>query len=437
MKRDREFSNKNRKLFVLDTSVLIYHEDSIHAFAGNDVIIPLEVLEEIDGLKKRNDKVGNSARYINRFLDDLRKMGSLSSGVYLKNHQKISVCLNSDLSILPEGMADSRDNRIISVALRLKNEGEEPVLISRDINVRVKCDALGLAAENYHREKAVVNRRDAYTGVKVIHLSPNQVNAFYDKGKIEYSDVELMPNEYLVLKGGAKSALAVHKSGFLRKLTHTAKGEFNVMGVSPRNKEQCFALEMLLDRKIHMATLTGRAGSGKTLLSTAAALHMLKAGYYDKIVLSRPIQSLSGDLGYLPGSKYEKMEPWIQPIIDNLKLIFKNGESYLEIMMQNGTIEVEALTYIRGRSLPRTIFILDEAQNITYAESKAVITRMGEDSKLILLGDLEQIDAPHLDSTTCGLGAVVEKFRDFELSGHITLLKGERSPLAAYAAKIL
>jgi PhoH-like ATPase len=179
------------------------------------------------------------------------------------------------------------------------------------------------------------------------------------------------------------------------------------------------------------------AGCGKTILSTAAAICMLKEGRYDKIVLSRPIQSLSGDLGYLPGTKYEKMEPWIQPIIDNLKLIFKNGESYLEMMMESGAIEVEALTYIRGRSLPRTIFILDEAQNITYAEAKAVITRMGEDSKLVLLGDLEQIDAPHLDSTTCGLGAVVEKFRDFELSGHITLLKGERSPLAAYAAKIL
>jgi PhoH-like ATPase len=164
---------------------------------------------------------------------------------------------------------------------------------------------------------------------------------------------------------------------------------------------------------------------------------MLNEGIYDKIIITRPVQSLSGDIGYLPGTKYDKMEPWIQPIIDNLKYIFKNAEHYFELMMEKGVIEIEALSYIRGRSLPNTIFILDEAQNITYKEAKAVITRMGENSKLILLGDVEQIDAPHLDSATCGLGAVVEKFRDFRLSAHITLLKGERSPLAAYAAKIL
>ena len=430
-------SKIERKLFVIDTSVLIYHEDSVHAFPGQDLVIPLEVLEEIDGLKNRPDKTGNAARYINRFLDELRDLGNLSEGVFLENGQKITVSLESDIKLLPDGMNNSRDNRIISVALHLKRAGLNPTVISRDINLRVKCDALSVSAESYHREKAVVKRRDAYTGVRVLHLSPKQISTFYEKGHIKHSEDTLMPNEYLVLKGGSQSALAVHKDGALNRLTHTSRGDFSAMGIKPRNKEQCFALEMLLDPDVHMATLTGRAGCGKTILSTAAAIHMLKEGRYDKIVLSRPIQSLSGDIGYLPGTKYEKMEPWIQPVIDNLKLIFNNGESYLDMMMESGAIEVEALTYIRGRSLPRTIFILDEAQNITYAEAKAVITRMGEGSKLVLLGDLEQIDAPHLDSTTCGLGAVVEKFRDFDLSGHITLLKGERSPLAAYAAKIL
>ena len=436
-RRTRRRKRPDRKLFVIDTSVLIYHEDAIHAFPGQDLYIPIEVLEELDGLKQRPDKVGNSARYINRFLDELRSEGNLSEGVFLKNGQKISISLDSDITLLPKGVNNSRDNRIISVALKLKADGLDPILISRDINLRVKCDALGIKAESYHKEKATVKRRDAYTGVKVIHLSPGQVTDFYDKGYIEHSEEDLMPNEYLVLKGGKQSALAVHKKGLLKKLTYTSKGDFEVMGIRPRNKEQCFALEMLLDPEVHMATLTGMAGCGKTILSTAAAIHMLKAGLYDKIVLSRPVQSLSGDIGYLPGTKYEKMEPWIQPVLDNLKLIFKNGESYLQMMMESGAIEVEALTYIRGRSLPRTIFILDESQNITYAEAKAVITRMGEGSKLVLLGDLDQIDAPHLDSTTCGLGSVVEKFRDFSLSGHITLLKGERSPLAAYAAKIL
>ncbi len=426
-----------RKLFIIDTSVLIYHEDSIHAFPGQDLVIPIEVLEEIDKLKTRQDKAGNAARYVNRFLDELRCRGSLSDGVVLDNGQSIRISLESSDKLIPEGFEDSRDNRIISVAVALRSKGLDPIVISRDINLRVKCDALSVRAESYHREKAVVNRKDAYTGVKVIHLSPGQVTSFYEDGGIFFEKEELMPNEYVVLKGGRQSALAVHKNGRLNKLSYTNRGNFDVMGIAPRNKEQTFALEMLLDEDIHMATLTGRAGCGKTILSTAAAMHMLKEGRYDKIVLSRPIQSLSGDLGYLPGTKYEKMEPWIQPVVDNLKLIYKNSSSYLEMMMESGAIEVEALTYIRGRSLPRTIFILDEAQNITYAEAKAVITRMGENSKLILLGDLEQIDAPHLDSTTCGLGAVVEKFRDFELSGHITLLKGERSPLAAYAAKIL
>ena len=431
-------TSEERKLFVIDTSVLIYHEDSIHAFPNQDLVIPIEVLEEIDGLKNRQDKAGNSARYVNRFLDDLRLSGSLSEGVSLENGQKIYVSLESSLGLLPDGLDDNRDNRILSVALVLKKRGLDPIFISRDINLRVKCDSLGIKAESYHRDKAVVKRKDAYTGVKVLHLSPSQISRFYENGSISYSETDLMPNEYLVLKGGTQSALAVHKNGSLIRLKRSFKGNSDVVGISPRNKEQTFALEMLMDPDIHMATLTGRAGCGKTILSTAAAIHMLKEGRYDKIVLSRPIQSLSGDLGYLPGTKYEKMEPWIQPVIDNLRLIFKNnGSSYLEMMMESGAIEVEALNYIRGRSLPRTIFILDEAQNITYAEAKAVITRMGEDSKLILLGDLEQIDAPHLDSTTCGLGAVVEKFRDFELSGHITLLKGERSPLAAYAAKIL
>jgi len=309
-------------------------------------------------------------------------------------------------------------------------------LISRDINIRVKCDSLGLSSENYHREKARVSRRGAYTGVSVLELSSDEINEFYSFGQIE-SESEFEPNEYLVLKGGAQSALAVYKNGIIKKLTHTSERGFSCQGIKPRNKEQTFALETLLDKDIHMATLTGKAGSGKTLLATAAAVHMLDLGWYEKIIISRPVQSLSADIGFLPGDKNEKMAPWIQPIIDNLKFVFKNGEHYFDIMMEKGIIEIEALSYIRGRSLPNTVMILDEAQNISYAEAKAVITRMGEGSKLIMLGDLQQIDAPHLDSTTSGLGAVVEKFKDFHLCSHITLLKGERSALAEHAANIL
>jgi len=429
-----------RKIFILDTSVLVYHEDSIHAFPDSDIILPIEVLEEIGKLKTRHDSVGNSARYINRFLDDLRSQGSLKNGVKLQNGQKISVFLDSDLSVLPDGMIDSADNRIIAVALQVaEKRRKKPILISRDINMRVKCDSLGVKAENYVREKAKTNRKEAFTGVSVLKLSPQQVDTFYEKGKLENKDFDLFPNEYLVLKGGKQSALAVHKDGYIKKLKQASQTGFNVQGITPRNKEQAFAMDMVLDEDIHMATLTGRAGSGKTLISIASAVHMVNSKKYDKIIISRPVQSTSGEIGFLPGTKYDKMEPWIQPIIDNFKIVFgpKNGDHYFNMLLDKGIIEIESLAFIRGRSLPNTIFILDESQNITYKEAKAVTTRMGENSKLVLLGDLEQIDAPHLDSVTSGLGAVVEKFKDFNLSAHITLLKGERSPLAAYAARIL
>lgn len=425
----------SNKIFVLDTSVLVYHEDSIHAFPDKKVVIPMAVLEEIDNLKIRQDSVGNAARYVNRFLDDLRKLGSLKDGVTLDNGQEISVYGDLKDSDLIPTMEVNADNKIIATALLL-NGKNNVTLISRDINIRVKCDSLGLNSENYHREKAKVSRRGAYTGVSVLELSSEEINEFYSFGQIE-SEHDFEPNEYLVIKGGTQSALAVYKNGIIKKLTHTSERGFSCQGIKPRNKEQTFALETLLDKDIHMATLTGKAGSGKTLLATAAAVHMLDLGWYEKIIISRPVQSLSADIGFLPGDKNEKMAPWIQPIIDNLKFVFKNGEHYFDIMMEKGIIEIEALSYIRGRSLPNTVMILDEAQNISYAEAKAVITRMGEGSKLIMLGDLQQIDAPHLDSTTSGLGAVVEKFKDFHLCSHITLLKGERSALAEHAANIL
>lgn len=424
------------KKFILDTSVLLYHEDSIHGFPEQEVILPIEVLEELDTFKTRDDSKGNAARYINRFLDELREKGSLKDGVSLQNGQIIRVCLDSDLSVLPSGFDNTYDNKIISVAYKELKAGSDVSIISRDINFRVKCDALGIPAENYIKEKAVIDRREAYTGVSVREISTEEMDSFYEEGSINLEE-KFYPNEFLVLKSDRKSALAVNKDGLIKKLFFTNSKGFAIQGISPRNKEQTFALEALLDPDCHMVTLTGKAGCGKTLLAVAASVHMLQSGKYKKIIVSRPVQSLSSDIGFLPGTKYEKMEPWIQPMVDNFKIVFQNGESYFNLMLEKGIIEVEALSYIRGRSLPNTIFILDEAQNITYQEAKAVLTRMGEGSKLIMLGDLEQIDAPHLDSTTSGLGAIAEKFKDFELSSHITLLKGERSKLATYAAKIL
>lgn len=398
------------------------------------------VLEEIDHLKVRSDSVGNSARYVNRFLDELRSRGSLSEGVTLDNGQKIKVYTELSEEDLIPMLEDNADNRIIATALKLTNlsvlEEKDVVLISRDINIRVKCDSLGLNSENYSKNKATIKRKGAYTGVSVVQVDSDDIDDFYADGEVELGE-NFEPNEFLVLKDGQKSALACFKDGVAKKLIHAKQKGFEVQGITPRNKEQMFALESLLDRDIHMATISGKAGSGKTLMATAAALHMLNEGWYEKIIISRPVQSMSADIGFLPGDKNEKMQPWIQPMIDNFKFLFKNGSHYFDIMVEKGIIEIEALSYIRGRSLPNIIMILDESQNITYNEAKAVITRMGENSKLIMLGDLEQIDAPHLDSTTSGLGAIVEKFKDFDLSSHITLLKGERSPLADYAARIL
>ena len=400
------------KKFILDTSVLLYHEDSIHGFPNQEVILPIEVLEELDTFKTRDDSKGNAARYINRFLDELREKGSLKEGVKLQNGQLVKVSLGSDLSVLPSGFENTYDNKIISVAFKEMLSGFDVSIISRDINFRVKCDSLGLKAENYSKDKARVERKEAYTGVSVVEIDKDQMDEFYANGRLDLYDIneDFYPNEYLVLKADRQSALAVFKNGVINRLVHTSHKGFSVQGITPRNKEQTFALEALLDPNCHMVTLTGKAGCGKTLLAVASAVHMLQTGEYKKIIVSRPVQTLSSDIGFLPGTKYEKMEPWIQPMIDNFKIVFPNGEHYFNLMLEKGTIEVEALSYIRGRSLPNTIFILDEAQNITYQEAKAVLTRMGEGSKLIMLGDLEQIDAPHLDSTTSGLGAIAEKF---------------------------
>ena len=426
----------NKKNFIIDTSVLIYHEDSIHAFPENNLHIPITVLEELDSLKTRHDKVGNSARYINRFLDDLRSLGSLKDGVVLENGQTIFVNTSINLSSLPSGFENTNDNKILSCALELSRHKDNVVFISRDISQRVKSQSLGISAENYIKERAKIRRKGAYTGVSVLTIDEASVGSFYENGFIE-TEEELESNEFVVLKGGPASALGIHKDGKIKKLTHTAGKNFSIEGISPRNKEQMFACEMLLDPSIHMVTITGMAGSGKTLLTCASAINQLFNKKYERIVISRPVRSMSADIGFLPGTKEEKMKSWVQPFFDNFKYIFKNSHAYLEGWLKDGTIEVEALSFIRGRTLPNTIFILDEAQNINYHEAKAVLTRMGDNSKIILLGDLEQIDAPHLDESTSGLSSIVELFKDFNLAGHITLLKGERSPLASHAAKIL
>lgn len=430
-------SSSERRNFVIDTSVLAYHGESVHSFAGHNLFVPIEVLEELDNLKTRSDSIGASSRYVNRYLDGLRSIGDLKKGVKMDNGQVLYVISSSDMSLLPNGMPDCVDNRIISVALQLDKSGEPATVLSRDISLRIRCDALGVSAESYYKD--VTREEDCiHDGMLTLHTTKDVIDSFYQDGFVRLEDECFDPNQGVVLKCGQASALAIASDDVTLSHLRFAGGKnFCVEGISPRSKEQIMALELLMDPDIHMVSMTGISGCGKTMLAIASAMAHIQKGTYKKLILSRPVQSTSKDIGFLPGSKDEKLAPWLQPIFDNLKVIYPDNDIYIKMMMDNKTIELEALTYIRGRTLPDTIFIIDEAQNITHHEAKALLTRMGENSKIILIGDLEQIDSPTLDQSTSGLSSVVELFRSFEHSGHIRLVKGERSALAAFAAKVM
>lgn len=423
--------------YVIDTSVLAYHGESIHNFAGHNLYIPIEVLEELDFLKTRSDAVGSSCRYVNRYLDQFIGMGNLSEGVILENGQSIFVTSTSDLSILPDGMTDNVDNRIISVAAKLIKDGKNATVVSRDIALRIKCDSLSIPTKGY--EKNQFSGEELFNGVDIIEVERETIDQFYSMGSVIIDGHNFYPNQGVILKSGQASAVAVAETETeLRKLYFAGDKSFSMEGISPRSKEQTLACEFLLDPDIHLVSMAGFAGSGKTLLAIAAALKLIHEKTYKKLIISRPVQSTSKDIGFLPGTKEEKMAPWIQPIFDNIDVIY-NGKSnhYIDLMIEKGIIEVEAMTYIRGRTLPNTIFIIDEAQNITHHEAKALLTRMGENSKIILIGDLEQIDSPSLNQDNSGLSSVVELFKEFDHSAHITLRKGERSKLATFAAKVM
>lgn len=424
------------KNLVVDTSVLIDNPQSIHTFKNTNIFLTFEVLEELDKHKIRKDEVGRAARYINRYLDKLRKEGSLIKGVENENNSIIYV-VDGEGELLNSFKEDSYDNRIISLANKLKESLEDLIVLSNDIAFRIKCDALGIEAASYFSNESKLDLDGKFDGVTQIDLFGSELEDFFANKYIVLPEEDFITNECVILRSKESSALAIaedHET--LRALKYSNKRGFAVEGIRPRSAEQRFAFEMLLDPDISLLTLTGKAGSGKTLMAIASAMHNIHNGLYDKVIISRPVESTSKDIGYLPGDKFEKMLPWIQPIFDNLEAIYGNqGKMYIEEMMRKGVLEVEALTYIRGRSLPNTIFIIDEAQNINYKEAKALITRMGEDSKLVLIGDIEQIDSVKLNEVTSGLSNTIEVFKSFESAAHITLRKGERSRLATFAAE--
>ena len=435
-----------KKIYVLDTSACLTDSRSIKAFGDNDIILPLKVLEEIDKHKKRQDSVGVNAREVIRTLDGLREAGSLYKGVKMgdaKGKIYVKLCMKEGL---PEDLdLTIPDNEIIAVALNQKADHPRTkvTVVTRDINMRVKCDALGLATEDYLSDQAIKDTSHIYTGF-VEHLVDEPViDRFYENEPvfIEEDELSLMPNQFVMLVSNQNEK----KTGLARFINYTSpltrvngRQKQSLWGVKPRNKEQMFALDLLQDKSIDVVTLVGKAGSGKTLLAISAGLHqVMQDETYRRLVISRPIQPLGKDIGFLPGTMEEKMLPWIAPIRDNLQFLLGNDKAALEMYMADGTIEVEALTYIRGRSISNAFVIIDEAQNLTAHELKTIITRVGENTKIVLTGDIEQIDNVYIDETTNGLTHAVEKFKSYELSGHIALVKGERSKVATTAAKIL
>jgi len=435
-----------KKTYVLDTNVYLTDAYSINSFGSNDILIPFKVLEEVDKHKKRQDSVGLNARTIIRILDELRVKGSLKKGVRIDKGKGIVFARPHVLSLLPvEFDRNDPDNTIISAALAEKedNPDKKVIVVTRDINMRIKCDALGLPSEDYQADQAVTDSELLYSGFTKYLVDDQTINQFYD-GEPVYAaedDIKLYPNQFVMLVSNAndkKTALSKFNSYSepLRKVVEYK----NVWGVKPRNKEQSFALDLLMDESVPIVSLVGKAGSGKTLCAIAAGLEQALEGElegrYKRIIVSRPIQPMGKDIGYLPGTLEEKMAPWLAPVQDNLEFLMGNKKT-LDMYIDEGTIEVEALTYIRGRSIANTFIVIDEAQQLTKHEIKTILTRVGEGTKIVFTGDIEQIDNVYVDETSNGLTFIVEKFKEHDVAGHVILKKGERSKVATLAARIL
>jgi len=437
-------SNK-RKRFVLDTSVLLYDKRAVHSFPGNDVILPLQVIDEIDKFKEKPGLLGEAARYVNRFLDELREFGRLDVGVMVpfdySAEQSVVIKIDNDTSELPKGLkADRPDNKILAACLlEAQRDCESPlIVVTKDINLRVKCDALGIKSEDYYKDHLEV--ADAsYTGDQEISVTQRDLDDFFAHGELHTPEtVTLEQNEFVVMNAVESSAsgIGIFKDGKITKLCHTPGDAMS--SFRAKNKEQKFAVEALLDESIELVTLTGLAGSGKTYVALMAGLDGIHEGRYERIVISRSIQPVGRDLGYLPGDVDEKMAPWLAPIMDNFKAMMGDRDfTYFNMMMEKGQLEVAPLSFIRGRTFNNAYVIVDEAQNATIHELKTIITRVGKDSKIILMGDTDQIDTPYIDKLSNGLSIVIDKFKSEKEHAHIQLAKGQRSNIASLASSIL
>jgi len=437
-----------KKTYVLDTNVLLHDPQALFKFEDNDLVIPITVIEEIDHFKKDLSETGRNARQISRILDAFRQKAHLTSGVPLEKGGTLKVEIFTEEALKrlpPELRVDQGDNRILAVALALKEESACPVIfVTKDTNLRIKADALGLTAEDYESDK--VSIEELYSGTAEVLGEKDEVDRFYGQGFLALEG-EFYPNQCVTLAettNPSHTAVGRYHAALQRLNPLIRAPKEGVWGIHPRNREQQFALDLLLDDDIQLVTLVGKAGTGKTLLAIAAGLFKsADEGTFSRLLVSRPVFPLGRDLGFLPGDIEEKLAPWMQPIFDNVELLLsgveergKRKRGYRELV-DMGILEIEALTYIRGRSIPKQYMIVDEAQNLTPHEIKTIVTRAGEGTKIVLTGDPYQIDNPYVDSSSNGLTYVVEKFKGQEIAGHVTLTKGERSCLAELAANLL
>lgn len=436
----------SRKTFVIDTSVLLYDSSSIFAFTGNDVVIPLIALEELDRFKDRKELIGSAAREVNRSLDALRKKGSLHDGVHLPEND-INIRVVSDgMSDVEDGLIPKEfdlkkgDHKLLWVAAWLRHTmpNTQVIVITKDINLRLKADAIGIPAEDYYKDvpQAVREGNPVYSGQSQMILSDEDMDSYYQHGWVTPVNSESLCENSLVVgiseTNSQKSLIGMVKGGKIVQ----PRAKIDSIGITPRSKEQKAAVHLLTDEEVPLVAMTGLAGSGKTFLALTAGMAGLNSKKFERIIITRSIEPVGRDLGYLPGTLDEKMAPWLMPIVDNFRNAFRDT-TYFETMRQRGIIEVSPISYIRGRSFSNCYIIVDECQNLTIHEIKTLITRCGEGTKMVLLGDTEQVDTPYLDRFSNGLTIAIERLKGSQLFGHIRLDRGERSPLATLASQSL
>ncbi len=445
------------KTFVLDTNILLHNPNAMFMFADNEVIIPFDVLEELDKFKSNSDDLGRNARQAIRHLDQLRTQGNLHDGIVdSKTRGIVRVVIDGDIKACPMMTINSPDNRILCTAFTLQADGKRVIFITKDINARIKADSMGVKAQDFEATK--VDFEHLYTGWRELSVPSAQIDRLYaDKQLILDVEPKLFANEFVLLRdeSNADHTAVARFKGETGALIPLRPRRGPVFGIAPRNLQQQMAMDLLLDDQIKLVSLIGSAGTGKTLLALAAGMmKVLNDQTYVKLLCARPIMPLGRDIGYLPGDKDDKLKAWMQPIFDNMAYLLSNRlsgegneakthaqlsnvEQRMQQLVESGQVVLEPLTYIRGRSIPHQFMIVDEAQNLTPHEVKTIASRVGDGTKLILTGDATQIDNPYLDSSSNGLSYMVERLKGKNIVGHITLAKSERSELASLVTETL